>query len=422
MLLLPDAELVRRDACLPGFATLFDDQDALKALQAGFPELAITSARGVYVRYKPQTNCLVRYEVETAAGPRMCYAKAHRADATGKLNKACRTVTLPGHRAVLAEQFIVLHCFPDDYKLGALNVLQDDAHRRAFLQELLPGQAGLWNEASWQTIAYKPERRLVVRVEAENTQAAIKLYRDIDFARADSNATAFYAHPGVSTARLVGRSSSHHALALEWLPGRLLTDALTNAGSQSDVSMLAGVGAALANMHAGPAQGLSPRTRAMEAKRFDALADWFAWLLPDLASRVRALADTLGHLLLSAPPQTFPVHGDFYHSQVLLDASGLSLLDFDEAYRGDPAHDLGLFIAHLKRNALKGVFDAAFVELAITAFLDGYREVSGQLPPRISLYTAAELFGLAPHFFRQRAPDWPELTEAVITLAEEICP
>ena len=42
------------------------------------------------------------------------------------------------------------------------------------------------------------------------------------------------------------------------------------------------------------------------------------------------------------------------------------------------------------------------------------------LPARFDLYVAAGLLRLAPHAFRDREPDWPERTQAILERVEEM--
>jgi aminoglycoside phosphotransferase (APT) family kinase protein len=128
----------------------------------------------------------------------------------------------------------------------------------------------------------------------------------------------------------------------------------------------------------------------------------------------------LASRLAELPPTDRQLHGDFYAKQVLLRPDGVAVLDFDEAARGDPGHDLGLFLAHLEWDALRGRVRSDPVEALGAALLEGYRAARRRaysLSP--DLYAAAGLLRLAPHPFRNREPDWPERTAALLDRAEE---
>ena len=112
------------------------------------------------------------------------------------------------------------------------------------------------------------------------------------------------------------------------------------------------------------------------------------------------------------------VHGDFSAKQVLIGAQGAGLLDFDKAFCGDPATDLGNFIAQAERYALRHELSPKRVEPLKHALLEGYAQATNHpLPERIGLYTAVEVFRRARFPFRAREPDWPQRTEALLDRA-----
>src|SRR5439155_1481562 len=84
-------------------------------------------------------------------------------------------------------------------------------------------------------------------------------------------------------------------------------------------------------------------TREEEAASLFSVAEWLGQVWPPLAGQARDLAGRLAALLKDLPVVDRPLHGDFYARQVLLGPQGVGLLDFDEAVRGGPALDLGLF-------------------------------------------------------------------------------
>jgi 5-methylthioribose kinase len=84
---------------------------------------------------------------------------------------------------------------------------------------------------------------------------------------------------------------------------------------------------------------------------------------PDLAPEIDALIASLKEPVI----RTF-VHADFSPKNILVHASGLTLVDFETAHAGDPAYDLGFVLSHL---VLKGV--RAAPHLALTrVFHDAY--------------------------------------------------
>jgi 5-methylthioribose kinase len=69
-------------------------------------------------------------------------------------------------------------------------------------------------------------------------------------------------------------------------------------------------------------------------------------------------------------------HGDYTPKNMLVNAAGLTLVDYETAHIGDPTMDLGLFLAHL---TLKAIRDddrqSSFLQL-MRAFWHGYRDAA----------------------------------------------
>src|SRR5919197_2793009 len=80
MLTRADAELVERDAALPGLAMLLYADVFLELLKTAAPRVPLSAARPVYVRYKPGTSCLVSYEVTAAGAQVHVHATAYTID------------------------------------------------------------------------------------------------------------------------------------------------------------------------------------------------------------------------------------------------------------------------------------------------------------------------------------------------------
>lgn len=413
MLSRADADLVRRDAAVPGLATVLDPEAFAEKFveQVGEP---IESAEVTYVRYKPRQSCLVGYRIESGGQSSDVCATAYRSDVSSKAAKAlCR----PG-RVPLAGLNIIVHQFPDDDKLRALPWLASPEARRRLLEKVLPKQPELWSSAL-EPIRYKPERRYVARlIVAGEPRAVIKAYSPSGYEAAAIHAKSFRPDSRFHLPDRMGRSNRHCLLAFDWLPGLLLTQFLGDATFDSGV--LRRVGAALAGLHEQRSKKLHPRTRNDEAASFLPLASWLAAICPNLDARAHALAATLADRISQLPAADHSVHGDFYAKQIVVDNGTVGIIDFDEAFRGDPAHDLGLFLAHLERDALRGMIPCERVGAVRGSLLDGYGKASrhGIEDARIRLYAAAGLLRIAAHPFRRREPDWPKRTAELLDKAE----
>ena len=422
MLSTHDADLVRRDPAIPGLATLLDPEAFCRAISAT-SGVEITEAWPSYIRYKPGMNCLVAYELEINGQRVAAYAKGHRADASDQLKKAHEQPGSLGPlgpgRVLLADQAIVLSIFPNDSELKTLVRLADSQAWSALLRRIFSSRTDLW-DGTVSHIRYKPERRYVTQLLSHGEpQAVLKVYTRTGYEEAKGSARAFKSRGILSVPKLIGHSDRHLVLAFEWMHGRLLSEALSDPALGSDA--LERVGMALAEVHARRATRLTHLTREAEASGLLSVAAGLGFLCPDLHDHTQTLARDIALLLMREPALNVPIHGDFYAKQVLLDADRVVILDFDSAAAGDPAADLGLFIAHLERGALRRSLPSDRVQPYAGALLNGYSNATHQPPPdRVRLYTAASLLRLAPHPFRNHHPHWPHQIEATVARAEAI--
>ena len=426
MLSPADADLAARDRELPGLATLLDPDAFLEVVQRAAPGARLDRARPRYVRYKSGTNCLVAYRLEGEGGPIDVYAKAHGWDAPAKLDKAAERRGVGGalgrSRFAIDDRGIVVSVFPNDSKLAALGRLGDHAARRRLLSRILPEREGLWDGAL-ETLRYKPERRYVARLAApDGTRVALKLYTEADFARANRNAKSCSARSHRSPDRLrlperVGKLTPHAALALEWIEGETLSEAIAAGRGEA----CARVGEALASLHARLGPELPQRTRDADAALAAELALSLSQLWPPHARRAAALAVRIASDLPRDAGGLCMVHGDFYDRQVILCEDRVAILDLDRAAHATPLVDLGSFIARLLRHSALGELAEPRLREAARALLEGYQAARGEpIPDGLAAYTALALLQLAAEPFREHAPDWPDRIAALLGRAEVV--
>ena len=169
-------------------------------------------------------------------------------------------------------------------------------------------------------------------------------------------------------------------------------------------------GRTLAQLHTAPTDPavpvveLGPREAGRVRERAARLASW----QPALAARLADLAGTLAEQLdeSRAPGRAF-VHGAYKPSQLVLTRDGAYAIDFDAACLGDPAADLGCFLAYLRPAAAVRDCRRAheWYSVAAADFLRAYRETTiasggdaGTLPEvldRAYLYEASRLLKIA---------------------------
>ncbi len=132
--------------------------------------------------------------------------------------------------------------------------------------------------------------------------------------------------------------------------------------------------------------------------------------------RILAACRSLGE---SVPePKKVPIHRDFYADQILVDGEKLRLLDFDLYCGGDPALDIGNFIAHVTEHSMRtlGTPDASIEsEHAMEA---RFAELSGErVRGAVRVYAALTL---ARHIhISRRIPERRRFTAGLLELCEE---
>lgn len=406
-----DAELAARDRSLPGLEVLLDDEQLTAVLDEALPGAGLRAVQATYVRYKPQTACIVACRLTLADVQVDAYVRLERPTSHDHLAKYTRRATARsplGHGAVLlAGLTAALYPQPNDRRIAVLPDLADDARRRNLLAHALPDHRALWS-SSLQPLRWKPERRFVAALQGhDGTHALVKAYAGRSTAALRA-ATLLGDRTGPRTPRCLGRSSTAGFIVLEWLAGHALDGALLQDGAAT----LAG--AALADLHASAPPPLPQITRDDELRHVQQSVDTVGWLLPHARSRAQHLAEQVERRL---PPDGRRVvsHGDFSHDQVLIHHGDAALVDLDDAALCDPLRDLGSFVATLWREVVGGRLTPAAATAAQNELVAGYGPVDRGA---LRAWTAAALLHLAPEPFRHREPDWPAHVGDLLAIAE----
>ena len=406
-----DLDLVRREPHLPGMALLIDPRRFAERLSRDLPGL--TSIQGpTYLRHKPGTSCIAAFEVAGDGEATPLYAKAFRPADRAKRLKAMRRAGGPSQQLLdWDEAEIVVCAFPIDLELATLAALHAPPERDTLLRKVL-GSAAAGLRGRLVPLHHRPERRFVGRLEGVERDAAIKLHTAARFVSAKPAAKAFASRDQLLVPRMLGRSHRHGVVVSEWIVGGPLGALQLDPGAAFDACRT--IGAALAVLHAQVPAKLRPRDRTEIGRRVLAVLAYLRELLPARAARLESVGRRLADTAFGLPAASSGIHGDFHPGQVLLRGDVVAILDLDDAVVGNPADDLGNFIAHLERAASKpsGPTSLPDPTMAREALLTGYGAAGVAL--QVDLATAAALFLLAPHPFRAREPDWPDRIEDLL--------
>lgn len=354
------------------------------------------SVRASRLRIKPRTSLVVG--LDDAAGQpvgwlRFLWPISH--------NKAARTSQEAGELGVetseheLGELLVQTGPLPADPKLLTRINTATTA-----------GEIGRW-EAS-QVLRYNPLRRVVVRDGMRVVRVATSRDRGVAFDR--------FVAGVVETPRRLD-DGTLDGISVHAFTGDLdLADLLDGNPPGADREPVHGTsepvraaGAMLARLHAAEVPG--DLARSLAARTADPVAQGLAHaalldeLAPDLAERMRRVAAELPGVASAMPVLS---HGDLSPDQVLTthDGDAVWLTDFDRACLAPRAVDLGSFLA---------VLDDA-------AFLNGYRDGGGQVPPEDQLRraVAASLILRAADPLRRACRDWKQQVSANLDRIREV--
>jgi len=154
------------------------------------------------------------------------------------------------------------------------------------------------------------------------------------------------------------------------------------------------VAAGLHQLHALPIDIGRERCASENAARVAASASEFAALLPAERPRIAALGRTLRARLSAmplSPSRLGLIHGDFHGDNVVVDGTGLGLVDLESCATGDPADDVGSMWAQLTWLGCKA--GAVASTAGRDAFLEAYlRRTDGEAAARVPLHAAMHCF------------------------------
>ncbi len=260
-----------------------------------------------------------------------------------------------------------------------------------------------------RVLAYRLEKRCVLRLgQGPAGSAIIKVMRPKNLpAMVEAHRQAAVAVP-----KLIHVDSKAGIVVMDDLPGAPLDQVAPAAAPAAH----AAAGQLLRDFHLPAPQ---PQGRRTVASELDQLAVWTrlaARLFPQLDG---ALAAGLAELEATAAEDCSVctrLHRDFYDKQILVDGARLTLLDLDTAATGDPALDLGNYLAHLRLRHLQDPLQHPDPEGCTQAFLGAYRP-HAQLLGRVAWWQAAALLRLAALYsFR---PRWWNIANLIL---EEVGP
>lgn len=271
-------------------------------------------------------------------------------------------------------------------------------------------------------VRYRPEHRCVVRFDLATVAGPRSYFGKLlpeGAGRAAAAANAIRAHAereaGLACVPRASPWCDAELVLTEAAPGRQLSGLLTALLAAPDGepherarNLAADLGSLLGVLHTTPGVDVPAHGPAEEVAE---LADYLA-----VARRVdRSAAGLLGVLvdeLAGTLPGTDDAvlgHGSFRTGQVLAASTGLTLLDLDGLYRGDPARDVGNALAYLTWKAIRRPGIRPGVTQLLGALAEGYGARGLRLDQAgLRWWQAASLVKIAARRYRQLAVhQWP---------------
>jgi Ser/Thr protein kinase RdoA (MazF antagonist) len=421
-------------------ATDFFNTHVMPAVFPGWHAAELEQRR---VRYKPGRECRVHYGLRISDGERsediVATATFRPGDESAEVAQLRDASSGAGPHVFVPEYSCLVEFFPADFRLPGLALAADPARLTEYLRTSGGGHLGTARVTSVRTICYRPGFSCVFGYSMESEtpgprEVIGKLHKKSDVASGLRTKLEVLspqaAEAGLTIPRLLHWSEQDHLVLMERVPGTNMDRLLFNAPSQDEALATIDLAAeALARFHGLHLDAPVSRTFESEYRRVRRRLRRTGGIAGGLARRAREVL--LSHDLsdMTTPEDELGViHSDFKPDQLLIDDGRTSLIDLDGVCRGDPAIDVGNFMAALRKQAVVNGY-ADFPALA-DAFYQAYfaRRPSDAIAKRARAFQGVALvrmtlakFERTPRSYARQGNEWPWLAvldEAKRCLAE----
>lgn len=406
--------------------------------------LEVQNCQVNYLRYKPQTTCLVGYTVtlkdsrSNTSFEHLFYAKLYKDTDFNLARQKLETRTYFSSNGVPPVSFwpdfnLVLFSFPNDRLLKPLKWVIEPHKLKRIVLPYFPQYDTSWRVQDRNTridpVRYKPERRCVLRCkmkfkkddsgEKAKEKFFVRVYSDNTGKAAHQlldrlNKAVTVADKKINIPKVLGYNDQLKLLVISEVPGKPLLELL---GQSSFEEALEKTALLLANLHHLKVETERKWNFPEELTVVKKQTELISSILPDLYGKLQDLIFKLEKRAASLNFSAFHLlHGDFYYGQVLVDQDRVWFLDLDEAILGDPLLDVGNFIAHLQYLGL--ISPGATWKNYIQLFQNSYFQAAGENlnPQKLTWFKAYSLIKLAIWPFRTLKSNWQKMIEQIIDL------
>lgn len=391
---------VPHDPALPGLEALLPEHGAPGFVAEAVDETDPGAASVAYVRWWPLKHCTLLWSFpgKLVSGVLFAGGRGERlvARETYRRYAAAETYRYLPDRRLLLEQF------PLDRRLGGLPFAA--SARRV-------GEALGVELIEAVPVSYKPWRRCVLRYRGEREYFG-KVFKD---ERGELLAKQFAAVAGAAPWRvpaLVTYLADARLLLFEGAEGTTALGQLLSASDEAGVTRAAALAA----------EGLPAfrrrRIAGVPVRTADAILGDIAHehrtlapVLPQLAAAAGARLQALARDADALPPERLGLaHGAFRHTQLLLHAEDLVVLDLDGLCLAGEGFDPGTFLADLDRVAMRRPRRRDILAASEAAFVAALDAHAGW----VAWHRAAARVQLALREVFALAPSWRERADALL--------
>jgi aminoglycoside phosphotransferase (APT) family kinase protein len=410
MMLRPDPKLRHLDmAWSPCRMAEFFNRSVLPAMN---DSRQVAEAHLERATYSPGKECFIAYTLRFASAPEEAVRCVVTFADSARLQEAAARQYQAGHNSAvfLAGYSCLVEFFPSDWKLPFL--------ARALDPREMAQVFGDSNRLPQIKVsAYYAHRRCILRYRAGSAEMLGKLYTPGPLVESVSRVMKDVHLQGAIRGLTVPKPLAvvSELLLMEWLPGVPLNRVIEQEEPEQAKAAIRLAAEALSQLHRLRVGSESLRSLESDWERHGQRAGKLGLVAPELAGRVEALREQIkfGLSQFDTHPQVF-LHGDYKTSQLLVDGGRIGVVDFDRAGCGDPAIDVGNFMADLHREAvttgqhfLRDLADEFLAEYqACSPELDNELEARARLMQSLALVRMAmRAFRHSPHTEASAAPD-----------------
>ncbi|MBI4312076.1 MAG: aminoglycoside phosphotransferase family protein [Chloroflexi bacterium] len=317
--------------------------------------------------YSPGGKCAIMYDArfgESPESPRqpllVSFDKGDRLQKAYELRYGDSGVGTGGRAVYLPEYRCLVELFPDDWNLPSLAMTMDPKQAAEFLARV--GVEGA--EAPLiEVLSYRIHRRCVLRYGGETPDGAAgvvgKVYapgvqieeiaRKLEALRAQAKGK------GVIVQTPLGVAQELNMLMLGWVPGAAMSIMLEKARSRSEAEETARLAAqVLATLHTFRLDGTEVRVVESELAHVRQRSRRLPVVVPRLGRQAGAILNQIEPLVGAlSPVAPALLHGDYKPGQLVVNGGQVAVIDVDRVCVGDPAVDVGNFMAALQEMTLR---------------------------------------------------------------------